>query len=479
MEWLSQMKLFDICFFQPTERSRSAGKKRIKTRWLRLRSADLFLGLSISQIVIHTGWNSFNLAFIAAVFTFVPQITNASTDISGHIKGTVISVQLEDNDIASIYGDNSPNDLTTNKRLNLKTNFDNWQFQLDIDSSSISGDTVENTRLVGLSQPRLLLGDDSRRAMQLSKNTRDNNRSQNNFRLDRLNGKYQTENWQVTLGRQVISWGNGLAFQPLDLFNPFSPAAIDTDYKTGDDMLTGQYLFESGVDLQGISVFRRNIATDKIDSDYFSHAIKWHQFAGKLDQYELDIMAARHYQDDVLGFGVVGPIGESLGRFNLVLHKQKTIHNQQAGGLATSAIANVDYSWTWINTNYYGFIEYSHSDFGVKNLPEYSFQIDSVLLEKLARGEIYNYGRDYLATGITIDLHPLATNNWIVIANLHDHSTLVQTTVNIDPSDNTFIQLGVALPIGDDNTEYGGIRISDGVYKGQGRSVFVRGGVYF
>lgn len=441
---------------------------------LRLRSAQVAEGCNAANLIPI-------IFLVSAIFilTLFAQISHASTEISGHLKLGLISTQLKDNDIASIYGDNSPNDLTTNFRLNLKTGIDNWQFAAAIESSSISGDTVENTRQIGISQIPFILGDDSSRAMQLSKETRDKSRSQGIIRFDRLNGKYQTENWQVTLGRQVISWGNGLAFQPLDLFNPFSPSAIDTDYKMGDDMLTGQYLFDSGANLHGVTVFRRNTTTDKVDSDYNSYAVKWHQFAGELDRYELDIMVAHHYRDDVLGLGVVGPIGEALGRFNLVLHKQKTIHNQQAGGMATSAIANIDYSWVWANTNYYGFIEYSHTDFGTKKLPEYYSQIDTVLLEKIARGEIYNYGRDYLATGITIDIHPLVTNNWTVIANLHDHSTLVQTTVNIDPSDNTFIQLGIVLPTGSDNTEYGGIRISDGVYKGQARSVFMRGGWYF
>ncbi len=467
------MKLFDICFFQPTERSRSAGKKRIKTRWLRLRSADLS-GYRTKNKLIERSRN--HIVFVTSIIPIIillTQTSHAATEISGHIKGAVISAQLEDNDIASIYGDSSPNDLTTNLRLNLQTNLDNWQFEAAVESSSISGDTVENTRLTGISSNPFILGDDSRRAMQLSKELRDKPRSQSIIRCDRLNGKYQADNWQVTLGRQVISWGNGLAFQPLDLFNPFSPAAIDTDYKVGDDMLTAQYLFESGADLQGISVFRRNTNTDKIDSDYFSHAIKWHQFIGGNSDYEIDVMAARHYRDDVIGFGIMGSLGEALGRFNIA------VHNQQTGGLATSAIANIDYSWTWANTNYYGFIEFFHTDFGVKKLPEYYSQIDTALLEKIARGEIYNYGRDYLASGITIDLHPLVANNWIVIANLHDRSILLQTTINYDPSDNTFIQLGIALPTGKDNTEYGGIRINDGVYKGQGRSLFVRGGIYF
>ena len=34
-----------------------------------------------------------------------------------------------------------------------------------------------------------------------------------------------------------MSWGNGLVFQPMDLFNPFTPTAVDRDYKPGNDLL--------------------------------------------------------------------------------------------------------------------------------------------------------------------------------------------------------------------------------------------------
>ena len=32
-------------------------------------------------------------------------------------------------------------------------------------------------------------------------------------------------------------------FNAMDIFNPFDPAAVDTEYKVGDDMFYGQYLF--------------------------------------------------------------------------------------------------------------------------------------------------------------------------------------------------------------------------------------------
>ena len=74
--------------------------------------------------------------------------------------------------------------------------------------------------------------------------------------LDRLAVAYTTPDWVVRVGRQALTWGSGLVFRPMDLFDPFSPSATDTEYKPGTDMLYVQHLFSDGSDLQFIVVPR-------------------------------------------------------------------------------------------------------------------------------------------------------------------------------------------------------------------------------
>lgn len=54
-------------------------------------------------------------------------------------------------------------------------------------------------------------------------------------RIDRASARLETGPITTTVGRQPISFGNGLAFTPLDLVNPFTPAVIDQEYKPGVD----------------------------------------------------------------------------------------------------------------------------------------------------------------------------------------------------------------------------------------------------
>ena len=54
-------------------------------------------------------------------------------------------------------------------------------------------------------------------------------------RTDRLLARFTLPGLDVTVGRQPITFGNGLFFTPLDLVAPFTPAVIDTEYKPGVD----------------------------------------------------------------------------------------------------------------------------------------------------------------------------------------------------------------------------------------------------
>jgi len=53
--------------------------------------------------------------------------------------------------------------------------------------------------------------------------------------IDRLYLKHQTETFEITIGRQRISWGTGRIWNPTDLFNPINPASFDVLEKLGAD----------------------------------------------------------------------------------------------------------------------------------------------------------------------------------------------------------------------------------------------------
>jgi hypothetical protein len=220
-------------------------------------------------------------------------------------------------------------------------------------------------------------------------------------RLDRLFVAYNGEQVVLRFGRQAISWGNGLVFQPLDIFSPFSPTEIDKEYKTGDDMLYGQWLFENGDDLQLILLPRNKIESES------SFALKYR--GTYQDEWNFDLIAARHFDENVFGLGLSKNILEAMWRFDMSLTQLKD------GDTAISLVTNINYSWVWFEKNFSGFIEYYHNG------------IDGIALQnRLERGELYTQGSDYLSQGIQIELHPLFNIHATWINNLEDNNGIFQ-----------------------------------------------------
>ena len=87
------------------------------------------------------------------------------------------------------------------------------------------------------------------------------------LRLDRASVAYTGDKTVLRFGRQAVSWGTGMLFTPMDIFNPFDPTAVDKEYKTGDDMLYGQYLQDNGNDMQAVVVVRRDLASGDVEQD--------------------------------------------------------------------------------------------------------------------------------------------------------------------------------------------------------------------
>lgn len=289
-------------------------------------------------------------------------------------------------------------------------------------------------------------------------------------RFDRLAVRYRHGPWGVTLGRQAVSWGNGLVFQPLDLFNPFAPTTVDQDYKAGDDLLLVERALDAGGNLQLLAVGRRDDAGER-GADAASFAGKWHRFIGA---GELELVAGRHYRDRVAGVGYRFPVGGALLRADLLATRLAT------GTWKVSGIVNGDYSFMVGQRNVYAFAEYFHNGFGVRELADSPAAYPEPLTDRLQRGELFNLMRDYLAVGGTLEWHPLWSQDATVIANLHDGSVLLQTQISHEPGDHQRLQLGLVQPLGGAGDEFGGVPAAgDDVTVGGGTRLYLRWAYYF
>ena len=301
--------------------------------------------------------------------------------------------------------------------------------------------------------------EDSRRFMNLTHTIDEGSRHLFVHRFDRLAAEYRDERLAITVGRQAVSWGSGHVFQPMDLFNPFAPTAVDRDYKPGDDIVLVERAFAHST-LQLLHVARREAGGD---AGNHSYAAMWHGFLGAS---EVEVMAARHYRDDLLGVTLKVPLGPTILRADVVGSRL-----DQDGSQRVSGIVNIDSAFLLLQRTGVLFAEYFRNGFGVDTL---TAELPAPLMDRLARGELFNAMRDYLALGANYQWHPLWSQSLVWIGNLNDGSSLLQTSLTYDPSDSSRVQAGLVAAMGDAGEEFGGRPVADGRTTGGGTRAFVR-----
>ncbi|TXS94216.1 hypothetical protein FV139_11520 [Parahaliea maris] len=388
----------------------------------------------------------------------------------GHLKTQLFGSHYPgDSLLRQAYGPESV-DAGAEFRLRFAGRRGAWDVQADYQLLGRWGDTVNTPAALQDTAVPSTLPDDERRWWQLTDTLSDGSRHAVAQRLDRLSVGYTGERVVWRFGRQAISWGNGLIFNPVDVFNPFDPAAVDTEYKVGDDMLSGQYLLDSGSDWQLVRVERRDGAGD-VNSDVSSSALKFHGFA--LER-EYDLLVAEHYGDTMLAIGGSTNLGDAVLRGDVV-------STDSADGWVTSAVLDWTWSWVWGGHNVSAVAEYYFNGFGLRE-GDYSLTglaPDTALGMRLARGDLFAIGRHYLASSLQVELTPLLHLQPALYANVGDGSGLAQVVLNWDMAQDWQLLAALNVPLGPSGTEYGGLEVSPAGTLATGPGLFLQLGAWF
>ena len=314
--------------------------------------------------------------------------------------------------------------------------------------------------------------DDDRRLMNLTWTIHEDGQYVLYNRFDRLSLTLLPKWGAVTIGRQAVTWGNGLLFNPMDLFNPFAPTDIERDYKIGDDLVSAQVSVGTIGDFHFLYVPRRDPMRGTVQWNHSSLGGKFHIAWGTT---EFDIMAAKHYEDAVFGIGSTGYLGGAAWRIDGIW----TIFNDLRGkDYYFSFVANMDYSWVWLSKNCYGFVEFFYSGIGETDYSE--AVLDQDIIERLDRGELFTLGKAYLGGHLRMELHPLFNCYLTVINNLADPSGVVQPRAVWDVMQDIQVTVGANIYYGRTGTEYGGFRIPFTPFLVRGNdSIFLWATYYF
>ncbi|MEM1174586.1 MAG: hypothetical protein AAGI27_07210 [Pseudomonadota bacterium] len=370
----------------------------------------------------------------------------ALADVGGHgkLRGQGFSVPSD-----SLFRE-STSSVSTNLDLELRLN-GRWQqggigFELEGQAFASQGDRVAVIGAFG----RVPFPDDDRRAVDLTHVVSEGSDRLLLTRIDRAVVSYTKENLVIRAGRQALSWGGGLFFGPLDLVNPFDPAAIDTEYKVGDDLFYAQLLLDDGSDIEFAWVFRQDPFTGRSRSDVSSQLGKYRTRFGDTD---FTLLGGRHYDETVAGLGLSGEWSGAVWRVD-------ALFSDTDDEVVAQLVANLSRSWVAFDRNMTGSAEIYYNGFGSGSDDVTFAELPEALLERLTRGEQFTIGRRYLAANLSVEWTPLLNVSATVFAGLDSNAALLQLGGRYSVAENIDFLFTVDAPLGPKGSEFRGLRLS-------------------
>jgi hypothetical protein len=248
-------------------------------------------------------------------------------------------------------------------------------------------------------------------------------------RLDRASVRLRLESFELTVGRQAISFGSTFFFTPLDLVAPFAPTALDRRYKPGIDALRADAFF-------GVSGQATLVAAYAGDWE-LEGAILLARAKTTFGLFDLGLLAGLARRDLVVGLDSAG----ELGGFGVRAEGTFTVPHQGSGfGRAALGVdRRVAGRLTLLAELYL-------QTLGATKPGDY---LALALDARHRRGELWALGRTYGALSASWELLPIVEVSLAAVANLADPSVLLSPTLAWSVADEAELVAGAFLTVGE------------------------------
>lgn len=237
-----------------------------------------------------------------------------------------------------------------------------------------------------------------------------------------------TAEFDAYLGRQRIAWGSGRMWNPTDLFNPYNPAQLERNERTGVDAVLVEKNFSALSRLSFAYAPQRNAPA--------SRAVRYRTNFASMD---MALMAGEFRDTRVAGFEFAGRIGDA-GVYGEAAHTRP-----RAREAFTRGVLGAEYAFA--NTLIIG-AEYYWNGEGTTQRSRY----DSA---RMFAGEIQNVAKHYTGVHLKYDVTPLLRSENHLILNHDDASRFFASSLVYSLSSNWDAAAGVQLFSGEADSEYG------------------------
>jgi hypothetical protein len=265
--------------------------------------------------------------------------------------------------------------------------------------------------------------------------------------LDRLSLAVQAGPVEARVGRQAISHGSARILTSTDIFAPFSPASLDTEYKQGLDAVRVTWPLGERSELEGYAVFHSDDLTRGI---YVLRAR--HSFTG----FDVSVFGGSSYGAPTLALDASGDLGGST-LYGEALYRYYTPQNVRSQA-APSPLPGIDATprehvvRATAGVHHYfesGLTVIGEAHFNGAGESDPADYLLAALGPEWQAGELFLLGRYYGALSLAYQLSDLVSVGLSNIVNVRDPSALVGPSLTWDSGDDTQVSVGALLGAGE------------------------------
>jgi hypothetical protein len=313
-------------------------------------------------------------------------------------------------------------------RLKLEGSYGRWlRYGVHHQAAAV---VMSDAMAIGLSPTAGSTASEYPQAVDLSWDGIETERFQLRGRLDRAFLTLSVPHFDLTLGRQPISFGVGMFFTPMDLVAPFSPVVIDQAYKPGMDSIRADWFI-------GMSGHIAVVAA------YAGEAWEWDEMvlaaygSATIGTTDIGVFAGHVHDDYVFGANVLGGIGPVGVHGEATITFKPYYRNPDLRaviGATGRPHANVSVA-----------AEIYLQTLGGGEPEDY---LRLTTLDRFQRGELWAMGRWYAALSTNWQATPLIGFSAFAIGNLADGSFLVGPGMTWSLAANAELAVGGYLALG-------------------------------
>lgn len=282
--------------------------------------------------------------------------------------------------------------------------------------------------------------------------------------LDRLTLKFFFDPFDLYIGRQAISWGNGLIFTPADLWAQLSPFDLDSSQKRGID--AARAVIPAG-DIVEVDV----VIADRGSVEDLSGGVKANIF---LESGDLYVALGKFWDEVILLSGVSIDLGnwDFSGTARVEIIAPYDIETETFE--LPRATAGFDYFYSEAFTLIF---EYHYNGAGVTDAAEY---FSHALTDKrIARGETYLIGAHYLGLGLQYKPYELLTFGASTLFNILDPSAMLMLSMTYQIQQDVSIALGAFQSVGSNPDFSGFIPVASSEFGSGGGMYYLQMNAFF